>query len=120
MFICCAAHDRVSLQKYLSRHYRGNIIFIVIIFSIIKRAAITCLGSSSTVFKDRLGPTKLGVARVDLVIIITLQDNSFSACSHKTVWTDRDKRKFEFLSFEYYITLLLHMYYYIDITTLSI
>ena len=36
------------------------------------------------------------VARVDLVISITLQGHSFSTCSHKPVWIYRDKRKFEF------------------------
>ena len=50
----------------------------------------------STVFQDRLGPTKLGVARVDLVISIVLQGSSFSMCSHKPVWIYRDKHNREF------------------------
>ena len=52
--------------------------------------------SRSTVFQDRFGPTKLGVARVDLVVSIMLQGSSLSMCSHKPVWIYTDKRKFEF------------------------
>ena len=37
--------------------------------------------SKTTVFRDRLGTTKLGVARVDLVISIALQGYVFTQAS---------------------------------------
>ena len=52
--------------------------------------------SRYSVFQEHLVPTKLGVARVDLVISIMLKSSFFSMCSHKPVWIYRDKRKFEF------------------------
>ena len=58
--------------------------------------SIVGLGSYSIVFQNRLGPTKPGVARVDLVMSITLQSSSFSMYSQKPVWIYRDKRKFEY------------------------
>ena len=40
-------------------------------------------------FENRLRPTKLRVACVDLIISIMLQGSSFSVCSHKPVWIYR-------------------------------
>ena len=74
--------------------------------------SIPGLGSQSTVFQDRLGSTKLGVARVDLVISNTLQGSSFSMYTHKPVWIYRDERKFEFfLSIVCQINLAIHYCY---------
>ena len=64
------------------------------------------LGSYFFVLQDSLRMTKL---RVDLVISITLQDSSFSRCSHNPVWIQRDKRNFYFLLL-FSIYLLLHIY----------
>ena len=55
------------------------------------------LGSYSTLFQDRLGPTKLGIARIDLVVALRFKAVP-SLCVHTSQWgyIYRDKRKFEF------------------------